>query len=82
MSTLEIKSLYEPAVYNQFLERVDLLTKDTKPKWGKMSAAQMLAHCAEIQEVCNGKPLQKTPFFLKIIRGFIKKMVIMGFVMI
>ena len=41
-----------------------------------MTAAQMLAHCAEIQEVSNGKELKNTPFIVKLFRGMIRKMVI------
>ncbi len=28
------------------LERIDQLTADTEPQWGKMSVGQMLAHCS------------------------------------
>ena len=48
----------------------------TQPQWGSMTAAQMLAHCAEIQEVSNGKELKNTPFIAKLFRGMIRKMVI------
>ena len=41
-----------------------------------MTAAQMLAHCSEIQEVTNGKELKNTPFIVKLFRGMIRNMVL------
>ena len=43
-----------------------------------MDAGQMLAHCAKIQETMNGAKLEGTPFFLKLLRPVIKKLVIQG----
>jgi len=70
------KLLYDREVYEDCLRRIDTLTPDSRPEWGEMSVAQMLAHCAEIQEVANGKPLENTPFLVKLMGGFIKKMVV------
>jgi hypothetical protein len=41
-----------------------------------MNVAQMLAHCAEIFEVTNGKELKGTPWFVKLMGGLIKRMVL------
>ena len=60
MDTLIKKSLYSHDVYQLCLARIEKLTPQTQPQWGSMSAAQMLAHCAEILEVANGKALQNT----------------------
>lgn len=70
------KSLYLPEVYQDCLERIAKLTNESKPQWGKMTAAQMLAHCAEIQEVTNGKELQNTPFIIKLFKGMIRNTVV------
>ncbi len=75
MPTLVKRNLFEPAVYREFLARINQITPETKPQWGKMNAAQMMAHCAEIQEVMNGKELKNTPFFVKMLGGVIRKMV-------
>ena len=70
------KSLLNADVQQECLARIDKLTNDTKPEWGKMNAAQMLAHCAEIQEVINGsKLLEGTPFIAKLFKGMIRKLV-------
>ncbi len=70
-------SLYSPEVYQQTLGRIDGLTKDSQPVWGKMNVGQMLAHCAEIQEVINGtKKLEGTPFIAKLFKGMIRSAVV------
>ncbi len=76
MDTLVKKSLYSHDVYQRCLARIGKLTSQTQPQWGSMSAAQMLAHCAEIQEVTNGKALQNTPFMVKLFKGMIRNMVV------
>lgn len=68
--------LYSDDVYRECLSRIDKLRPDSTPEWGSMSPAQMLAHCAEIQEVSNGKALTGTPWFIKPFKGFIRKMVL------
>ncbi len=73
---MEQKTLYDQAVYQQIRNRIDQLTSETKPQWGKMGAAQMLAHCSEILEVANGKPLKNTPLLARVFKGMIRKMVV------
>jgi len=73
---MEKKNLYSTEVYENCLKRIEQLTPETQPQWGTMTAAQMLAHCAEIQEVSNGKELKNTPFIAKLFRGLIRKMVL------
>lgn len=62
-------TLYSETDYKTCLERIHKLTYDLRPQWGKMSAAQMLAHCSEVQEVINGKPLKNTPLIVKLFKG-------------
>jgi hypothetical protein len=51
---MEMKSLYHQQVYNRVLERIEKITPEATPVWGKMTAAQMMAHCAEVMDVSNG----------------------------
>jgi hypothetical protein len=76
MTTTKKPNLFEPAIYESFKARFQKIEADSQPLWGKMNAAQMFAHCTEVQEACNGKALKNTPFFLKIFKGFIKKSVL------
>lgn len=42
---INMQNLYEQPVYEAIFERIKSLTPNQKPLWGKMNAAQMLAHC-------------------------------------
>ncbi len=70
------QSLYPPDVYRRTLARLDALTPEARPQWGTMTAAQMLAHCAGVIEVANGKPLENTPLLARLFKGLIRRMVV------
>ncbi len=68
--------LYSPESYQDCLHRIEKMTHDSRPQWGRMSAAQMFSHCAEILEVANGRDLKNTPLIAKLFKGMIRKMVV------
>jgi len=49
-----MKSLYDPETAQGVLSRIDRLTPTSERKWGKMDAAQMLAHLAATMEMACG----------------------------
>lgn len=59
------------------LERLNQLTENTQPLWGKMTAAQMLAHLNVSYDLAKGDRVEKIgsvgKFFLKL---FVKPMVL------
>ena len=59
-------SSFDPDTYADLRRRIDLLTPETVPRWGKMNAAQMCAHCAEVAAVAHGKPLRGTPWLIQL----------------
>ena len=69
-------NLYQADVFDACLSRLGHVTVETKPQWGVMSAAQMLAHSAEVQEVMNGKPLEGSPWFIRLLAPLIRKAVV------
>jgi len=76
MEKLVKRNIYSPEVYVESLDRIETLTAQAKPLWGKMTTAQMFAHCAEVVEVANGKELKNTPFLVKLFKGFVRNMVV------
>lgn len=76
MDAISKKSLYSDDDYQLCLSRIEKLTPQTQPEWGSMTSSQMLAHCAEILEVSNGKELANTPLIAKLFKGMIRKMVV------
>jgi hypothetical protein len=49
-----MKSLYDPAAVTEIKERIGRLTPTSQRVWGKMTVAQMLAHCAASMEEAVG----------------------------
>lgn len=41
---MELKDLFDPRVKRDILDRIDKLSPQSQPQWGKMNVAQMLAH--------------------------------------
>lgn len=68
--------LHDPAAFEDCLQRLGRLTPESRPLWGEMSVGQMLAHCAEVQEVLNGKPLEGTPWFLELSGPILKRIIL------
>jgi len=50
-----VKHLFEPAVLDELNGRLSQLTPESKRQWGKMSVAQMLAHCSEFMDLALGR---------------------------
>jgi hypothetical protein len=69
---MEIKNLFEPAVKQDIITRINQLTAQSQGKWGKMDAAQMLAHCQMPLGVAVGKHKLKGGFFLRLIGPLFK----------
>ena len=49
-----MRNLFEAATLNEVTERMAQLRPDSERLWGKMNAAQMLAHCSASMEVAVG----------------------------
>lgn len=41
---MELKDLFDPLVKRDILDRINKLSPQSQPQWGKMNGAQMLAH--------------------------------------
>jgi hypothetical protein len=67
-----MKNLFDKDAYTEITTRMNALTPDSQRQWGKMNAAQMLAHCKEAFKV----PLsdKKMPrMFLGLLIGWVIK---------
>ena len=71
-----MKNIFDLNVSNEVVERINKLSNSTTPSWGKMDAAQMLAHCNVTYEFLyedkHSKPNPIAKFFLKL---FVKNIV-------
>ena len=64
-----MKNIFTKEVSTEVIERIENLTSETQPIWGKMSVAQMLAHCCVTYEMVftdkHPRPNAFTRFMMK-----------------
>lgn len=76
MSTV-IKNIFDKSVTDEVIERINSLSTESKPLWGKMNVAQMLAHLSVTYEMIFTEKHKKPNAFLRfILKTFIKKTVV------
>ena len=69
---MEVKNLFDPAVKQEIIDRVNKLTPETKPLWGKMNVSQMLAHVQMPILIAYGTHQPKGSFLLRLIGPLFK----------
>lgn len=72
-TNMEIKDLFNPAVKQEIIDRINRLSPQSARLWGKMDVAQMLAHLQLPFEVAYGTRQIKGNFFFNLIMPFFKK---------
>ncbi len=74
---MEFPSVFEPATNVTLIERINKLTSETKPEWGKMNVAQMLAHVNVGYDIAYGKTPVSYNFLMKfMLKTFVKNTVV------
>ena len=74
---MDLPNIFTKEVSDKIIQRIDRLTPDTMPNWGKMDVAQMLAHCNVTYELIYENIHKKHNFLMQlIIRAFVKKRII------
>ena len=71
---MEVKNLFEPAVKQDIINRINKLTPDSKALWGKMNVGQMLAHCQMPIGVADGTHKLKRTLFGRLVGPMVKSM--------
>lgn len=69
-----MKTFFDKATQDEFRQRFEKLNAQTKCEWGKMSPAQMLAHCTASMQVPVGD-LKVKKTFLSLIGWMFKGMI-------
>jgi hypothetical protein len=57
-----MKSVLDPATREELIERIQNVTEERQPLWGKMTAGQMLRHCTIGEAMFQGKVKHKRAF--------------------
>ena len=72
-----MKNIFETKVTDEVIGRINKLNATSTPQWGKMSVAQMLAHCNVMYElVYDNKHKKPNPLMKFILKTFVKKAVV------
>jgi hypothetical protein len=71
-----MKNLYEAATVEELKARIGRLTPESQRQWGKMNAAQAMAHCATAMEWALGDQIGPRMLIGRIIGGMIKSKVV------
>jgi len=74
---MTIRDLFTDQGLNQTLARIEKLTPETTPAWGKMTVDQMLAHCSVAYDMAYTDKYKKPGGFAKfMLKLFVKKAVV------
>jgi hypothetical protein len=69
---MEVKNLFDPAVKQDIIARINKLTPQSTALWGKMNVGQMLAHLQVPIGVADGTHTVKRTFFGRIVGPMVK----------
>lgn len=74
---MEYSNVFEADTLAKNKIRLELLTAETQPKWGKMDAAKMIAHLNVSYQIAKGeKKVKLNPVMRFFLRTFLKKIVV------
>jgi len=72
-----MKNIFDPSVTEELARRIGALTPATRPLWGKMNAAQVLAHlCVSYEMVYEDRHPKPGPVLRFLLRAFVKRAVV------
>ncbi|WP_394186243.1 DUF1569 domain-containing protein [Metabacillus halosaccharovorans] len=67
-----MKNIFIQLNSEEMLNRIDKLSPNSKPQWGKMDVAQMLAHCSAFQDIAMGYSFPARGWLGILIGNFVK----------
>ncbi|KAF2337272.1 DUF1569 domain-containing protein [Flavobacterium daemonense] len=73
-----MQNVFQKEDCNQFINRINELRPDSKGLWGKMTVAQMLAHCNVTYEMVYDNIHPKPNTFMKFILKLLAKNTVVG----
>jgi hypothetical protein len=65
-------TVFDPAVRDRILGRVEALRPDSPRAWGRMDAAQMMSHCALALEAATGDAVLPSNFMARLLGPLFK----------
>lgn len=72
---MPLPNIFTTDVSEKMIRRINKLETSTQPNWGKMTVAQMLAHCNVTYEMVYEDKHAKPNFVMRLIlKSFVKKL--------
>lgn len=74
---MSLPNIFKPGVTQGIIERINKLSPEITPDWGKMNVAQMLSHCNVTYELTYEQKHPRPNAFMRfILRNLVKKIVV------
>lgn len=74
---MALPNIFQWETVQHIISRIDQLNPESKPKWGTMDVAQMLAHCNVTYEMIFTEKHKKPNFIMKwVLKKFVKEKVV------
>lgn len=74
---MALPDIFTKEVSEEIINRINKLNSNTQPQWGKMSVAQMLAHCSVTYEMIYENKHPKPGFLMKfMLKQMVKPIVV------
>lgn len=70
-----MKNIFNHMHTAEVLQRIDKLSPNSQPQWGKMDVAQMLAHCSSFQDIAMGNSFPPRSWLGIIVGRFAKQII-------
>ncbi len=70
-----MKTIFNHMHAAEILRRIDKLSPNSQPQWGKMDVAQMLAHCSSFQDIAMGNSFPPRSWLGIIVGRFAKQII-------
>ena len=67
-----MKNLFQPEAVDEVVSRIDKLQPAAERQWGKMDAAQMLAHCSAALDLASGRLVRPRIFIGRLIGRLVR----------
>ena len=67
-----MKNLFQPDAVDELISRVDQLQPTAQRQWGKMDAAQMMAHCSAALDLASGRLIRPRILLGRLIGPFVR----------
>lgn len=75
---MALPNIFTETVASDVIGRINALSPDTVPQWGKMNVSQMLAHCNVTYEMAYENKYPKPNAFMRLILKLMVKEIVVG----